>query len=105
MVVPAATKQEIVNRLKAERRAIQRAGVRRIGLFGSFLTGDQKGNSDIDLLVEFEPSRKSFDAFLQLAELLESQLQWPVDLLTRESLSPHIGPRILAEVEYVPLDE
>jgi uncharacterized protein len=105
MVVPVATKQDIVSRLRSERRAIQRAGVRRIGLFGSFLSGDQNRKSDVDLLVEFEPSRKSFDAFVQLAELLESRLQRPVDLLTRESLSPHIGPRILAEVEYVPLDE
>jgi uncharacterized protein len=105
MVIPVATKQEIVSRLIAERDAIQRAGVRRIGLFGSFLTGEQSRQSDVDLLVEFEPSQKSFDAFVLLAELLESRLQRPVDLLTRESLSPHIGPRILAEVEYVPLGE
>jgi uncharacterized protein len=105
MVVPVATKQEIVSRLQAERNAIQRAGVRRIGLFGSFLAGNQSGNSDVDLLVEFDPTQKSFDAFVELAELLESRLQRPVDLLTRESLSPHIGPRILAEVEYVPLGE
>jgi predicted nucleotidyltransferase len=105
MVVPVATKQDIVNRLRAERRALQQAGVRRIGLFGSFLYGDQGRESDVDLLVELEPSRKSFDAFIQLAELLELRLQRPVDLLTQESLSPHIGPRILAEVEYVPLDE
>jgi predicted nucleotidyltransferase len=105
MVYPVATKHEVVSRLKAERLAIKRAGVQRIGLFGSFLSGNPQDESDVDLLVEFAPAQKSFDAYVQLVELLESRLQRPVDLLTRESLSPHIGPRILAEVEYVPLDE
>jgi hypothetical protein len=47
--------------------------------------------------VEFQPDRKTFDAFLALAELLEKVLQRRVDLVTTEALSPYIGPYILAE--------
>jgi predicted nucleotidyltransferase len=89
----------------AGRGALREAGVRRLGLFGSFLTDRAEPNSDIDLLVEFQPGRKSFDNYWQLAELLEQQLRRRVDLLTPEGLSPYLGPRILAEVEYVPLSD
>jgi predicted nucleotidyltransferase len=55
----------------------------------------------VDLLVDFQPGRKTYDNFLDLAELLEKILQRPVELITRESLSPYIGPRILQEAEDV----
>ena len=77
--------------------------MRRLGLFGSFVRGCQTGDSDVDLLVEFEPGRKTYDNFIGLAELLENLLRRPVDLLTTDSLSPYIGPRILDETEYAPV--
>ena len=76
-------------------------GVKRLGLFGSFVRGQQNANSDVDLLVEFEPGKKTFDNFLQLCLFLEGLLGRHVELLTPESLSPFIGPRIMGEVEYV----
>lgn len=102
---PASTKREVVARLIANRRSILDTGVRRLGLFGSFASNRPTANSDVDLLVEFDPSRKSFDNFWKLSQLLEETLLRPVDLLTTESLSPYIGPRIMAEVEYVSLSE
>ena len=72
-----------------------------MGLFGSFARGNQKPESDVDLLVEFDPDRKTFDNFMGLAFLLEDLLERRVELVTPEALSPHIGPRILKEVEYV----
>jgi predicted nucleotidyltransferase len=105
MIAPVSTKDEIIERLASRRDPIRRAGVRRLGVFGSFVRGSSHDKSDVDLLVEFEPARKNFDAYWSLSELLEETLQRPVDLLTTESLSPYIGPRILAEVEYVPLGE
>ncbi len=76
-------------------------GVKRIGLFGSFERDEATLDSDIDLLVEFEPGEKTFDHFMQLAFLLEDLLERRVELVTREALSPYIGPHILDEVEYV----
>jgi predicted nucleotidyltransferase len=59
--------------------------------------------SDIDVLVEFEPGQKTFDNFMRLVFLLEDLLQRPVEVVTAESLSPYLRPYIMKEVEYVPL--
>jgi predicted nucleotidyltransferase len=51
-------------------------------------------------LVEFEPGKKTFDAFIELAFYLEDILQHRVELVTTDSLSPYLAPHILKEVEY-----
>lgn len=76
-------------------------GVSRLALFGSFARNEQNARSDIDLLDEFAPGRKTFDNFNAVYDLLEESVGCPVELVTKESLSPHIGPRILCEAEYV----
>ena len=76
-------------------------GVRKIGLFGSVMRGDDKDTSDVDVLVEFEVGQKSFDHLFSLHELLVTEFGCNVDLVTRKSLSPVIGPKILESVEYV----
>lgn len=97
------TKQDILDALDQKRSRLKALGVRRIGLFGSFARGDQRPDSDIDLLVEFEPGRKTFDTFMELSFFLEEVLQHRIELVTAESLSPYIGPHILREVEYASL--
>lgn len=93
-------KQQIFQRMTDNCEAIGNLGVYRFGLFGSFVTGKQNADSDVDILVEFKPGEKTFDSFMNLAFLLEDILGRKVDLVTPESLSPYIGPKILAEVEY-----
>ena len=102
-MTPPKTKQDVFETLQRSRERLKALGLRRIGLFGSFLRGEQRPDSDIDLLVEFEPGEKTFDAFMELSFYLESVLQHRVELVTAESLSPYIGPHILREVEYAPL--
>ena len=94
------TKHEILKTLHENRHRLLSLGVRRIGLFGSYVRGEQHSGSDIDFLVEFEAGRKSFDVFMELAFLLEALLQRKIELVTLESLSPYLGPYILKEVEY-----
>jgi predicted nucleotidyltransferase len=65
--------------------------VKRLRLFGSSLGGRQTAESDIDFLVEFESSRKTFDKLIQLTFLLEDPFQRRVELMTTDALSPHIG--------------
>lgn len=77
--------------------------MRRCGIFGSFLRGQQQPESDVDVFVEFDPQRKTFDNFMGLVFFLEELFGREVDLLTPESLSPYLGPSILREVEYVSL--
>jgi predicted nucleotidyltransferase len=97
------TKEEITNILRKNAARLQGFGLKRIGLFGSFVRGEQQPASDIDLLVEFEQSKKTFDSFMGLCFFLEDLLGRKVEVVTRESLSPYIGPHILAEVEFVRL--
>ena len=72
----------------------------KVGLFGSFVQGEQTAESDVDLLVQFDPEKKTFDNFIHLSALLEDLLQRRVEVVTTEALSPYIGPHILSEVEY-----
>ena len=96
-------KEKVLAKLEAHADALKRFGVKRCGLFGSHVRGQASGDSDIDILVEFEPGKKTFDNFMHLAFYLEDILRSKVDLVTVESLSPYIGPYILAEVEYAAL--
>ena len=93
-------KEEVLVIIRKHQQEIRDLGVRRCGFFGSFVRGENTEQSDIDILVEFEPSQKTFDNYMQLAFLLEELLGRDVDLVTVESLSPYIGPHILKEVEY-----
>ena len=99
----ANRKSDIFNFLTANREAISSYGVRKIGLFGSFVRNSQTAASDIDILIEFKQEEETYRNFINLAYFLEDNLERKVDLLTTDSLSPYIGPRILREVEYVSL--
>jgi predicted nucleotidyltransferase len=99
--VPA--KQSIIKQLRSHRLTIRNFGVRKLGLFGSFVHNSQRSSSDVDLLIEFEKGKKNFDNFIQLNFYLEEVLKRRVEIVTTESLSPYIGPYVLKEVEYVPL--
>lgn len=105
MVTPARDKQDVLKRLHDVREEILARGVLKLGLFGSFVRGSANESSDVDFLVQFSPPKKCFDNFMSLSFLLEDVLERPVELVTTESISPHLGPQILAEVEDVPLDQ
>lgn len=94
------TKEQIFSLLDRSREKLTKLGVKRCGLFGSFLRNCQDPQSDVDLLVEFETGKKTYDNYVHLAFFLEDLFGRPVDLVTPESLSPYIGPKILREVEY-----
>jgi predicted nucleotidyltransferase len=98
------TKDDVLALLAAHTADLDRLGVQRYGLFGSFVRQQQRADSDIDLLVDFRPGQKTFNNFMRLADFLEGLFGRRVELVTREALSPHIGPHILAEVEYATVD-
>ena len=103
MVSPVREKCDLIKRLVGQSGRIKAHGVRRLGLFGSFVHDGHRADSDVDLLVEFERGQKTYDNFLELSLFLEDVLQRRVELVTTEALSPYLGPRILADVEDVPL--
>jgi predicted nucleotidyltransferase len=71
--------------------------VREMGLFGSFVRGQQSGVSDIDVLVEFEEEADLFD-LTGLALFLEEELQRKVDVVSRRALRAELQQKVLAEV-------
>ncbi len=97
------TKREVFKTLSDHSAQLKDLGVKKIGLFGSFVRDEQTPESDIDLLIQFEPDKKNFDNFMDLSGLLEDLLQRRVEIVTTEGLSPYIGPRIMSEVEYASL--
>jgi hypothetical protein len=75
-------------------------GVIEIGLFGSYTKGNQRKNSDVDILVEFEKAIDLF-TFVNLKNHLSDLLGVDVDLVIKKALKPKIGERILSETVYI----
>lgn len=77
-------------------------GVNQIGLFGSYSRNEQSEKSDIDLLIDFVTGKESFDNYMAVYDFFEDIFKnEKVEVVTKNSLSPYIGPEILKEVLYV----
>jgi predicted nucleotidyltransferase len=73
--------------------------VKSIGIFGSYIRGEEKKESDLDILVDFEESADlSLLDFIRLENHLSEELGVKVDLVEKRTLKPRIGKRILEEV-------
>ncbi len=92
------TDKEITKALREHNDILEKYQVKRIGLFGSYVRGEQKEDSDIDFLVEFE--KPDFDNFMDLAFYLEDLLGKRVELITNGSLSPYIQPYVEKKVKW-----
>jgi predicted nucleotidyltransferase len=92
------TFEEIKEILKKQKPFLmEKYGVKEIGVFGSYVKGEQKDKSDLDVLVEFGRSIGFFE-FLELEEYLENTIGVKVELVTKRALKPKIGEYILSEV-------
>lgn len=98
------TKQDLLAALSNNREVIKSYGVNSLGIFGSFAKGSFNDSSDVDLLVNFSPEKKSFDNFMDLSFFLEDILGRKVEIVTPQSLSKFIGPHLLKEVQNVSLE-
>ncbi len=76
-------------------------GVRRLALFGSVIRDDFGDDSDVDILVEFEPETKVGFSFFSLQKELSDLLGRQVDLSTPGFLSPRIRDKISEEARLV----
>jgi uncharacterized protein len=74
-------------------------GVRRLAIFGSALRDDFGPDSDVDVLIEFEPGRTPGLAFFRMQEELSRLFDRTVDLHTAASLSRYFRDRVLSEAE------
>jgi hypothetical protein len=78
------------------RPILKKAGVKKAQLFGSFARGEEKRDSDVDILVEMKPSSTLFD-LIELSGHLETKLNKKVDLLTFRSVHPGLKKIIAAD--------
>ena len=89
---------QILEVIRAHGSDLQHLGVRRLGLFGSTARGEATEASDLDFLVELD--RKTFDAYMDVKELLERLFERRVDLVVAEAVKPRLRRRILQETLY-----
>jgi len=96
------TRNSILSRLKSHKEELSKFGISGVGLFGSYSRNEQSVGSDIDLLVDFEPDKENFDNYMAVCEIFERIFRnEKIEIVTKNGLSPYIGPKILNEVVYV----
>lgn len=93
-------KKNIIESIHKNIDEINGYGIKRIGIFGSFARSTQDNSSDIDVLVEFYPEKKSFDNYMELKFFLERLLRRKVDLVIKDAIKPRLKRYILSEVLY-----
>jgi len=93
---------EEIKRKLAELKPVLREKfkVESIGLFGSYVRGEQKGESDLDVLVEFSEPIGLFE-FIELEGFLSDKLEAKVDLVMKKTLKKRIKERIIKEAIYL----
>ncbi len=80
-------------------------GARRVGIFGSFARAAERDDSDVDIYVEFEENKRTYDNFFALHELLEKLLGRRVDLVTDKALTETKARLIFPTVRYAFIDD
>jgi len=79
-------------------RLREQFGVTSLGLFGSYVRGDERHESDLDILVEFDDRPLTLLQFIRLENELSDLLGIKVDLVEKAALKPTIGRRVLEEL-------
>jgi predicted nucleotidyltransferase len=93
------TPEDFFDRIDTHRAELTRAGIHRLGVYGSVAQGEANADSAIDILVEFHRTPDLFE-FAALRDRLAEILGRPVDLTTPQALKPRMRERILDEVRY-----
>ena len=103
MITAVQNKQQAIERIQSHQSALKQFGAARLGLFGSFVRGEQTEQSDIDFVVEFQEGKKTFRNFINMVYYLEKVMGREVELLTWEGMASFVKRKAEKEIEYVPL--
>jgi uncharacterized protein len=94
-------RQEILDRLRENERFLRERGVTHAAVFGSRARGDDRPESDIDILIEIEPSRPmGVFEYVGVVQSIEDLFPLPVDVAERMQLKPHVRPSAEREAVY-----
>lgn len=92
---------EIKKRLSNQKPMLQKKyKINSIGVFGSYIRGEQKQESDLDVLIDYEEV-PSLITLIELENYLSELLEVNVDLVTRRGIKPQLRSYILEEVVYL----
>lgn len=75
--------------------------VQRIGIYGSVIRGEERDDSDVDILVDFECGYSTLKNYMSLRRYMQALFSRKIDLVTTGSLSPYIRPDVEREVVWV----
>jgi uncharacterized protein len=94
-------KADALETLKRSEPALRARGVRRVAVFGSVARGDNRPDSDIDIMVEIDPEAHItvFD-YADLKDYIASLFDGPVDVVNRDGLKPYVRPAATADAAY-----
>lgn len=96
------SRKNILAVLHSAKPELTKLGVHTIGLFGSYSRNEQKDDSDIDVLIDFEQGKESFDNYMAACDVFEGLFKNErIEVVTKNGLSKYIGPNILKTVQYV----
>lgn len=103
MTTAVQNKQQAFERIAAHQSALRQFGAARLGLFGSFVRGEQTDESDIDFVVEFQDGKKKYKNYVHLAYYLQDLMNREVQLVTWEAMAPFVKTEVEKDIEYAAL--
>ncbi len=94
------TSRTVITTIRKRRTYLTRLGIKSLSLFGSVARGEEKPDSDVDILVEFE-GKATFDRYMDAKFYLEELLGCRVDLVTLQAIKPRMKAYILQDLVHV----
>jgi len=84
------TKDHIISTIQKHKPEFYKLGIQNIGLFGSYVRGEQSNESDIDILIDFEPDKENFDNHMAAYDMIEQLFRNErIEVVTMNGLSPY----------------
>jgi uncharacterized protein len=97
----AMNRQEILDRLRENERALRERGVTHAALFGSRARGDDRPESDTDIMIDIDPEADmSVYDYAGLKRYIANLFEGSVDVIDREALKPHVRPPAEGDAVY-----
>ena len=100
LMLSPISREEALRRINANADRIRALGAKRVALFGSVARGEHGTGSDVDILVEFERGKKTFDNYMDLKIFLEGLFGRKVDLVLKDAIKPALRDSILEGAVY-----